>query len=61
VLYSSALVLELAGRKKQSLAALRAAIGSGYSISFAERDPELASLRADPAYRALTAPSKERK
>jgi serine/threonine-protein kinase len=61
VLYSSALVLELAGRKKQSLAALRAAIGSGYSISFAERDPELASLRADPAYRALTAPSRERK
>jgi tetratricopeptide (TPR) repeat protein len=59
VLYRSALVLEIAGHRKQSLAALRAAIGSGYAISVVEKDPELASLRADPAYRALTAPSRE--
>jgi serine/threonine-protein kinase len=61
VLYRSALVLEIAGHRKQSLAALRAAIGSGYAINVVEKDPELASLRADPAYRALTAPSREKK
>ena len=51
VLYSSALVLEIAGRRRQSLAALHAALGSGYSVSVVEKDPELAALRADPAYR----------
>jgi Flp pilus assembly protein TadD len=61
VLYRSALVLEIAGQRKQSLTALHTAVGSGYSISVVEREPELALLRADPAYRAVAAQSKEEK
>jgi eukaryotic-like serine/threonine-protein kinase len=61
ILYRSALVFEIAGRRKQSLAALHTAVSSGYSVSVVEREPELAALRADPAYRAVAAQSKEKK
>jgi eukaryotic-like serine/threonine-protein kinase len=61
ILYRSALILEIEGRRKQSLAALRASVSSGQSISVIEREPELASLRADPAYRGVAALSMEKK
>ena len=60
VLYRNAVVLELAGKRKLSLAALDAALLAGYSLSFAEREPELTSLRADPGYSAVAAHAKVR-
>jgi tetratricopeptide (TPR) repeat protein len=58
-LYRSAIVWELAGRRKQSLAALDAALSSGYSPDVARHEPELASLRNDSGYRAVAAHAKE--
>jgi Flp pilus assembly protein TadD/TolB-like protein len=50
ILFTSAVVLELAGKRAPSLTALRSAVQAGYSLSFIERDPELISLRKDPHY-----------
>lgn len=51
VLFRSAIVHELGGARRQSLAALHAAIAAGYSENFVQREPELTALRSDPAYK----------
>ncbi len=60
VLYRSAILLELAGKRKQSLAALDSALTAGYSLSVIEREPEFASLRTDPGYPGVAAHAKVR-
>lgn len=59
VLYRSALVYELAKKRTQSLAALNSAVSAGYSVSFIDREPELAALRSDASYPAAVAHPKE--
>jgi serine/threonine protein kinase/tetratricopeptide (TPR) repeat protein len=61
VLFRSVIVLELAGQRKLSLAALEAALAAGYSLKLVEGEPELASLRNDPAYSVIAAHAKEQK
>jgi tetratricopeptide (TPR) repeat protein len=53
VLFSAALIFEIDGKRARSLAALRAALQSGYSLSLIEREPELVSLRQDSRYKAI--------
>ena len=61
VLFNSALVSEIAGNRARSLAALRVALQAGYSLSFIEREPELASLRRDPRYNEIAPYAKGQK
>jgi len=51
VLFTSALVYEITGRRDEALKALDRANAAGYSLSVIEREPELQSLRKDPRYR----------
>jgi tetratricopeptide (TPR) repeat protein/tRNA A-37 threonylcarbamoyl transferase component Bud32/TolB-like protein len=60
ILFKAAIVRELAGKRKQSLTSLDAALAAGYSLSFVEREPELASLRAAPGYSVIAAHAKVR-
>jgi serine/threonine-protein kinase len=50
VLFTSALVYEIIGRREIALASLDQANKAGYSIAVIEREPELAALRKDPRY-----------
>ena len=61
VLFSSALVLEAAGKRADSLKLLSSALAAGYSLNVVEREPELASLRKDPRYREAAARAREPK
>jgi tetratricopeptide (TPR) repeat protein len=61
VLFTSALVLEMSGRRAASVQALRAALQAGYSLSFVEREPELLSLRKDPRYEEIALHTKGKK
>ncbi len=61
VLFNSAVIFEIAGKRSRSLAALDSALAAGYSLDFAERDPELASLRKDARYHGAIAQVTERK
>ena len=53
VAFTSVLVFELAGKRERALAALKEALGAGYSLEEARREPELAELRKDPRCRRL--------
>jgi tetratricopeptide (TPR) repeat protein len=55
VLYRKAVVDALAGRIDGALAGLGQALSAGYSVAVAERDEDLAPLRARPQYVALLA------
>jgi eukaryotic-like serine/threonine-protein kinase len=61
VLFNSALVLEAAGKRADSLKLLSSALAAGYSLNVVEREPELASLRKDPRYREAAARAREPK
>jgi tetratricopeptide (TPR) repeat protein/TolB-like protein len=61
VLFAAVLVAELDHRRRDALMALRSALENGYSLSLVQREPELASLRSDPAYAMIEARAKERK
>jgi serine/threonine-protein kinase len=50
VLFDSALILEIEGKRPQSIAALKEALAAGFSLSIVESEPDLASLRKDPRY-----------
>ncbi|HWF07984.1 MAG TPA: protein kinase [Bryobacteraceae bacterium] len=54
VLYRAAIVYELCGERTKSLDNLRAALAAGYSLSVVEREPELAALRQDSGYKAIS-------
>ncbi len=54
--YRAAVVLELAGRRKQALDELEAALAKGYAANEIANDPELASLRSDARYHRLAKP-----
>jgi len=53
VLFTSALVHELAGDRRAALDALEAAARVGYPRSRIARDPELKQLRTDPGYQRI--------
>jgi serine/threonine-protein kinase len=53
VLWRSALVHELCGRRETALKALAAALGRGQPLGEIRNEPALASLRADPRFRQL--------
>ncbi len=53
VLFDSALVYEIAGKRDQALSALNLALQGGYSIDEVRGEPELATLRKDPRYARL--------
>lgn len=61
ILYRSALVEELSGRRSRSLDALRASLAAGYSLNVVEREPEFISLRQDPRYGEVAAHAREKK
>ncbi len=61
ILFDSALILEIEGKRAESLAALKEALASGFSLSIVESEPELASLRKDPHYTDAKASAKEKK
>jgi serine/threonine protein kinase/tetratricopeptide (TPR) repeat protein len=50
VLYDVALAYELAGDRAKAITALKEAIARGYSPTIARQEPDLARLRADPAF-----------
>jgi serine/threonine-protein kinase len=52
-LYVVALVREALGDRAAAIDSLRLAIAAGHSVAELERDPELVSLRADPAYHRM--------
>jgi len=52
-IYKRAAVCSLTGHTDEALEHLREALARGYSRAEAERDPDLDSLRAAPAYRTL--------
>jgi len=54
VLYRRAVVLALAGRVDESMAALEQALTSGYSAKLARADDDLARLRPRPEFQRLT-------
>jgi serine/threonine-protein kinase len=60
-LFNAALVLEISGKRSESLKMLGEALRSGYSTSFVEREPELTSLRKDPHYQEVAAATREKK
>ena len=53
ILFNAAIIAELNHRGQAALAELRAALKNGYSRNLVEREPELATLRKDPAYSAM--------
>ncbi|HYM13616.1 MAG TPA: tetratricopeptide repeat protein, partial [Bryobacterales bacterium] len=53
VVFKSALVYELTGRRDRALEALAAAIGKGYSMQEIRTAADLEQLRQDPRYRKL--------
>ena len=53
VMYYAAVVHARADRVAEAMAALEAAFRNGYSPRRAQRDPDLATLRAQAAYRKL--------
>jgi Flp pilus assembly protein TadD len=53
VVFKSALVCELAGRRDRALEALAAAIDKGYSMQEIRTAVDLEQLRQDPRYRKL--------
>jgi len=55
VVFKSALVHELAGRREEALAALRRAVQARYSKEEINRDPYLTNLRKDARYHRLMA------
>jgi serine/threonine-protein kinase len=61
VLFDSALILEIEGKRNESLAALKDALAAGFSLSIVESEPELARLRKDPHYTEAKASAKEKK
>ncbi len=61
VLFDSALILEIEGKRAESLAALKQALAAGFSLSIVESEPELAALRKDPDYPDVKANTKEKK
>jgi serine/threonine-protein kinase len=52
-LFRMAVALELCGHRARALAMLERALGSGFSQAEIDNDPELRTLRADPAYRRM--------
>ena len=52
-LYVLALAWEALGERTAAIHTLREAIAAGHAVSELERDPELTSLRADPAYHRM--------
>jgi len=54
-LFRSAVVHELCGERDQALAALSAAIKSGYALREIKNEPELLALRTDTRYQFLLA------
>ena len=52
-MYSEAVVMTLAGRPQDALAALRSAIAKGYSPEEARNDPELKNLQGLPEFQKL--------
>lgn len=54
VQFRSAVVYELTGKREMALEALRSAIQGGYSLEEIRREPELAKLRQDARYTALS-------
>jgi serine/threonine protein kinase/Flp pilus assembly protein TadD len=61
VFFRAAIVHELEKKRRAALADLDNSLKLGYSLSVVEREPELAALRADPAYSAIAAHAKEKK
>jgi serine/threonine protein kinase/tetratricopeptide (TPR) repeat protein len=53
VMYAKAVVYALAGHPESAIEYLGRALASGYSMSEAQRDPDLESLRDRPEYKAL--------
>jgi serine/threonine protein kinase/tetratricopeptide (TPR) repeat protein len=53
VLYDSALVYELTGRREQAIQSLMAAIKAGYSMEVIRKEPELARMQADSRLASL--------
>jgi tetratricopeptide (TPR) repeat protein len=53
ILYTSALIYELAGDRRAALDALESAARSGHPRSLIAGDPELKALRADPGYQRI--------
>jgi tetratricopeptide (TPR) repeat protein len=51
VLFTSALVYEIIGNRKQALEKIDLAVEYGYSIEDVEHEPELRVLRSDSRYR----------
>jgi tetratricopeptide (TPR) repeat protein/TolB-like protein len=54
VRYAEAVMMSALGRNDRAAAALEKAVAAGYSIKRARRDPELASLMADPRFARIT-------
>jgi serine/threonine protein kinase/tetratricopeptide (TPR) repeat protein len=50
ILFTSALVYEIIGRRDNAIAAIDQAVKAGYSIQEIEQEPELKELRSDPRY-----------
>lgn len=53
VMYLRAVVLALVGERGRAIENLSMALQHGYSLSEAQRDPDLESIRNDPLYKAL--------
>ena len=53
LMYAKAVVYALTGHPDRAIEYLGHALASGYSVSEAQRDPDLASLREKPGYNAL--------
>ena len=55
ILFKSAIVRELAGQRRPALALLEKALAAGYPAKELETEPELTTLRNDPAFHLLLA------
>jgi serine/threonine-protein kinase len=53
VLFQSALVYEISGKREQAIGALELSLQAGYSIDEIRTEPELTALRKDPRYLRL--------
>ncbi len=54
--YRALVVYELAGDRKEALAALQRALEAGYPLPEIRADPELFELRKDPRYHRVLLP-----